>query len=157
MTDLLVKLYELFEVKPYLESLQKEGIKIRRAMAYEKHQVVEWVQNIFGKGWASECDIAFSHEPISCFIAMESSNLVGFACYDCTGKNFFGPIGVAERARNRGIGRALLMTCLHAMAASGYAYAVIGGVDSKEFFEKTAGAIEIPGSSPGIYRDRLSY
>jgi len=41
------------------------------------------------------------------------------------------------------------------MYASGYAYAIVGGADKLGFYEKTIGAIEIPGSSPGIYRDRL--
>ncbi len=64
-------------------------------------------------------------------------------------------MGVAEQARNRGIGKALLLSALDAMSHIGYAYAIIGGVDSAEFYIKTAGAVEIPGSSPGIYRDRL--
>jgi GNAT superfamily N-acetyltransferase len=155
MPDLLVKLYELPDARPHIDELQKEGINIRKAMAYEKHQVVEWVEVNFGSGWASECDVGFSNSPVSCFIATESKKIIGFACYDSAAKNFFGPMGVAEKARNRGIGKALLLSCLHAMYASGYAYAVVGGVDALGFYEKTIGAIEIPGSSPGIYRDRL--
>ena len=34
--------------------------------------------------------------------------------------------------------------CLHAMGAAGYAYAVVGGVKSPEFYARTVGAIEIP-------------
>jgi hypothetical protein len=42
------------------------------------------------------------------------------------------------------------------MAASGYAYAIIGGGDGAgRFYADSVGAIEIEGSSPGIYRDRL--
>jgi hypothetical protein len=43
------------------------------------------------------------------------------------------------------------------MAAGGYAYAIIGGVDATMalFYEKKVNAALIPGSSPGIYRDRL--
>lgn len=155
MPDLLVKLYELPDVKPYVDKLQTEGINVRRAMAYEKHQVVKWVEDNFGQGWASECDIAFSRNPVSCFIAVENRSVIGFACYDSAAKNFFGPIGVAEHARSRGIGGALLLSALDAMSQIGYAYAIIGGVGSAEFYVTTVGAIEIPGSSPGIYRDRL--
>ncbi len=153
MTDLLVKLYDLPNVEPYLTKLRSEGIIVRRVMSYEKHRAIQWIKDNFSGGWASECDIAFSSRPISCFIATENDKVVGFACFDCTCRNFFGPMGVIEYARDRGIGRALLLACLHAMAASGYAYAIIGGVDATEFYEKTVGAIPIPGSSPGIYRD----
>jgi predicted N-acetyltransferase YhbS len=65
-------------------------------------------------------------------------------------------MGVAVEARGRGIGGALLLACLHAMAAAGYAYAIIGGVGNADIYRKVAGAVEIAGSTPGIYRDRLT-
>ncbi|MEX1312903.1 MAG: GNAT family N-acetyltransferase, partial [Desulfotignum sp.] len=65
------------------------------------------------------------------------------------------PTGVDVENRGTGIGKALLLSCLHAMAARGYAYAVIGGAGPTEFFVKAAGALPIAGSTPGIYRDRL--
>ena len=150
MADLLVKLYELPPGEATLP-----GTTVRRAMAYEKHLVIEWARANFGEGWASECDVAFGNQPISCRIAVERGEVVGFACYDATCRGFFGPIGVAGGARRRGIGRALLLSTLHAMSAAGYAYAVVGGAGEPEFYTQTVGAIEIPGSTPGIYRDRL--
>ena len=54
-----------------------------------------------------------------------------------------------------GIGRALLLRSLAAMRAEGYAYAVIGGVGPQEFYKKCVGAMLIPDSVPGIYRDFL--
>jgi GNAT superfamily N-acetyltransferase len=124
-------------------------------MAYEKHVVVEWVGEHFGSAWASECDVAFSNRPISCHIATESGRILGFACYDATCRGFFGPIGLIEAMRGHGIGRSLLLSCLHAMAAVGYAYAVVGGVQDMEYYARAVRAIEIRGSAPGIYRDRL--
>ncbi len=155
MPDLLVKLYDLPDIVPHIQKLQEEGVHVRTSMAYEKHQVVQWVLANFGQGWASECDVSFSNSPITCFIATENARIVGFACYDSTAKNFFGPIGVAENCRNRNIGETLLLSCLKASASAGYRYSIIGGVESVEFYKKTAGAIEIPGSSPGIYGERL--
>jgi GNAT superfamily N-acetyltransferase len=155
MPDLLVKLYERPDVKPQVDKLRTEGINVRKAMAFEKRQVVEWVEDNFGQGWSSECDISFSNHPTTCFIATENSRIIGFACYDTTAKNFFGPMGVAKQARNRGVGKALLLSALDAMSHLGYAYAIIGSADSIGYYRKAAGAIEIPGSSPGIYRDRL--
>lgn len=33
----------------------------------------------------------------------------------------------------------------------GYGYAIVGNAGPTEFFRKVVGAIEIPGSEPGIY------
>jgi predicted N-acetyltransferase YhbS len=54
-----------------------------------------------------------------------------------------------------GLGKALLFKSLEALRDLGYAYAIIGGVGPKEFYAKACGAIEIPGSDPGIYTDLL--
>ena len=67
----------------------------------------------------------------------------------------FGPAGVREDYRGRAIGKALLLTTLHAMAAQRYAYAVIGWAGPVEFYMKTVGAILIEGSEPSIFRGLL--
>ena len=152
---MLVKLYDLPEVAPLVRDLAQRGIVIRHAMPYEKLQTVNWVLTTFGDGWAGECDVAFIHQPASCFIATEGGAIIGFACYDSTCKDFFGPTGVAEEKRGLGVGKALFLSCLHAMAAAGYAYAIIGGAGPTEFYASAAGATIIEGSEPGIYRDRL--
>ena len=156
MADLLVRLYDLPGAAPELNLLACRRIVIRRAVAYEKQAVVQWVKHRFGTGWAGECDVAFSRVPVSCFIATDSGHIAGFACHDVTCLNFFGPLGVDEKYRGTGIGKALLLSCLHAMAEKGYAYAVIGGAGPTEFFVKAAGAQPIAGSTPGIYQDRLT-
>jgi len=155
MSDFLVKLYDLSERDSGVVAQNMGECILRPGMAYEKHQILAWVERMFGQAWASEADIAFGNRPISCFIATERGELLGFACYDVTCRGFFGPLGVAEGARGRGIGKALLLACLQAMASAGYAYAVVGGVTAPEFYVKTVGAIEIPDSTPGIYRNRL--
>ena len=154
--DRLVRLYDLPPAESHLKILLKKGVIVRTAMAYEKTQTVAWVRDKFSAGWADEASVAFSNHPVSCFIATEKDEIIGFACYESTCRNFFGPIGVAEHIRGHGIGKALLLSCLHAMAASGYAYAIIGGGDgARKFYAETVGAIEIEGSSPGIYPGRL--
>ncbi|PTR08965.1 acetyltransferase (GNAT) family protein [Nitrosospira sp. Nsp5] len=155
MADLFVKLYDLPRMESNLKSSRHEGVHLRHAMAYEKHQVVNWVREHFSMGWASECDVAFSNRPISCHIATEDGAILGFACYDSISRGMFGPIGVIESARRQGIGRGLLLSSLYSMVAAGYAYAVIGGASSLEFYQRVVNVIEIPDSSPGIYIDRL--
>jgi hypothetical protein len=85
-------------------------------------------------------------------IAVTDGQLVGFACHDSSCRNFFGPIGIDPLFREKGIGRALLLVTLEAMALVGFAYAIIGHAGPTKFFEKCVGAISIPGSTPGIYR-----
>jgi len=155
MPDLLVKLYTLPPLEPVLQEVQQKGFVVRRAKTPERHIVVSWVDRHFSKAWASECETAFSRSPISCFLALQQQEIVGFACYEVTMKNFFGPTGVLEPYRGQGLGKALLLACLHAMAAEGYAYAIIGGVGPVEFYQKTVGAVVIEGSDPGIYQGLL--
>jgi ribosomal protein S18 acetylase RimI-like enzyme len=63
---------------------------------------------------------------------------------------------VAADSQKRGVGTALLLRCLHAMAENGYAYAILGASDAAAgFYSRVMDLFEIPASSPGIYRDRL--
>lgn len=155
MGDMLVKLYDL----PEMESVQafeaRTGITIRRAIAPEKHAVSEWVGKHFRPAWVSECEVAFARSPVTCLIATENGKMLGFACYDATTKGFFGPTGVDEQERGRGIGKILLQYALYLMRLEGYGYAVIGGAGPTEFYSKTVGAIAIPDSEPGVYRGML--
>jgi len=155
MPDMLVKLYELPDVSSLIGTLKERGIVIRTAMPYEKHIVTHWVRRTFGRAWESECEVAFSNHPVSCFLATEASEVIGFACYDSTCLNFFGPTGVEKSKRGLGIGKALFLSCLYAMRAKGFAYAIVGSTGLTEFYAKAAGAIAIEGSKPGIYRDQL--
>ncbi|MEX2578495.1 MAG: GNAT family N-acetyltransferase [Verrucomicrobiales bacterium] len=156
MGDLLVKLYELPEAAESLRRASASGYRISRPLAPEKRLVTEWVENHFGSRWAGEAEMAFSGHPITCFVAMDgSSRLVGFACYDVTFRGFFGPAGVGEKHRGKGIGTALMLRSFHAMAESGYAYAVIGQSGADAYFKRTVGAIPVEGSDPGPYRARL--
>lgn len=155
MPDMLVKLYELPPLEPFLAKVRALGVEIRKPIGPEKHVITQWVADHFSKGWASEVEMALVNRPVSCFIAVRERKLLGFACYDATVPDFFGPTGVAEAARGQGIGAALLLACLHDMRAKGYAYAIIGGAGPTPFYAKVVGAVEIPASTPGIYRDYL--
>jgi len=156
MPDYLVKLYDIPPLAPALERVKAAGYDLRRALPPEKKFVIDWVRSNFSEYWASECDVSFSRQPVSCFIVTRDNAVAGFACYDSTCKAFFGPTGVSEQARGGGLGGALLLACLHAMWNEGYGYAVIGsGGGAEDFYRKVANATPIEGSSPGIYRGML--
>jgi GNAT superfamily N-acetyltransferase len=154
MRDMLVRLYAIPSVEEALAGCAKRGVTIRRALSPERLAVVDWVRAQFASS-AAEAETAFAQVPVTCFIALRDMEILGFACYDVTCRNFFGPEGVAPAERGRGIGRALLLCALHAQRARGYAYAIIGGVGPAQFYEKAVGAIAIPGSTPGVYAGML--
>jgi predicted GNAT family acetyltransferase len=155
MIDMLVRLYDLPERETLYRRVAEEGVLLRRPGAYEKHLVSDWVAKNFSTKWVSEVEVAFSRQPVSCFIATRDKEILGFACYETTCKGYFGPTGVGESARGKGVGKALLFKALEGLREMGYAYGFIGGVGPREFYERACGAVEIPGSDPGIYRDIL--
>ena len=154
MIDMLVRLYDLPDSSALYAGVAANGVTLRRARAFEKHTVAAFART-FSEKWASEVDVALGRQPVACFVATRDKQILGFACYDTTMRGFFGPTGVAEEARGLGIGKALLFKSLESLRDTGHAYAIIGGVGPREFYEKTCGAIEIPGSDPGIYGDLL--
>ncbi|MGQ8875799.1 GNAT family N-acetyltransferase [Paenibacillus sp. TSA_86.1] len=155
MSDMLVALYRLPEQDSGLEKLKAASIVIRRAIAPEKQQVLNWVKTHFNQPWVDECDVAFARQPVTCYIALEHGKMIGFACYEATCRNFFGPTGVSPDARGKGVGTALLLASMHAMRADGYGYAIIGSAGPMDFYKRTLGAVEIENSTPGIYEGML--
>jgi GNAT superfamily N-acetyltransferase len=155
MSDLLVKLYEIEPDTAFISEQASLGISIRKPIGPEKRFIVAWVGRHFPGPWASEADVALSRVPGGCFIAASEDTLLGFACYDATALGYFGPIGVLEEYRGKRTGTALLLACLLDMKWKGYGYAIVGHSGASPFFEKAANAVEIPDSSPGIYRHCL--
>lgn len=151
MPDMLVRLYDLPDPEPYYRRAEEADVTVRRAEPWERSRFRTFVEGQFGSRWADEAETAFFRQPITAFVALAEGNIVGFAAYECTRRGYLGPMGMREELRGRGIGAALLLRCLEAMADMGYAYAVIGGVGPAEFYQKVCGAFLIPGSERGIY------
>jgi hypothetical protein len=129
-----------------------------------------WIVRHFSPGWAAGTEFAINRSPGSFFIAVLKSppepdrtnpydlppeRLVGFACYDTSNRGMFGPMGVQKEFEGRGIGQALLLSCLHAMKEEHYAYAIIGWAGPVDWYAKVVGATVIPDSEPGPFRGRL--
>lgn len=159
--DMLVKLYAI--EYSFNANLPPEGIEIKKAFIGDKNAILDFVKEFRGGGvaWVYECEYALFNNPITCFIAVQSKKIIGFSCYDATAKGFFGPMGVNESCRRKGVGRELLLRALFSMKESGYAYAVIGWVadNAIDFYKKTVNAIEIEDSPPhgSIYKNSLKF
>ncbi|TMB93858.1 MAG: GNAT family N-acetyltransferase [Chloroflexi bacterium] len=151
MPDMLVRLYDLPDPRPYYEAAAGRGFTVRRAEPWEREALPCFVRDHFNPPWAAETARAFNHTPITAYVAVRGPQLAGFAVYECTRRGFFGPTGVREEDRGNGLGAALLFRCLESMREMGYAYAVIGGVGPAAFYEKVCGAFIIPGSDISVY------
>ncbi len=148
---MLVRLYRLPPLGEALERMEQQGITLRRAQPYEQRLVTGFIERHFSAAWADETSVAFSRQPVTAFIAVADERIVGFGAYECTRRGFFGPTGVSEEFRGKGIGYALLLACLHGMWEMGYAYAIIGGAGPVDFYRRAVNAEVIEDSVPGIY------
>ena len=156
MPDLLVNLLKL----PALETTSLESDKarfvVRRAQPFEMTRVRELIERELSVAWADEVSVGFGNKPVSVFIAIAEGEVVDFAAYECTRRGFFGPTGVIEKMRGRGIGKTLLLAALWGLREMGYVYGIIGCAGPVEFYERTVGATVIPDSGSSIYMNLLS-
>lgn len=154
-SDMLVKLYEIEDdaAAGIVRSLAEKGVKIKRAMPPDLDKIVSFVREHFGGGWAGECTAGILKG--GCWIAEKDKEVVGFACYNATMPDYFGPTGVREDLRNMGIGKALLLKSLLSLKEMGYAYAIIGWAGPEDFYRRCVGATSIPGSIPASYHNMI--
>ena len=123
MPDMLVKLYDLPEDAQTARP-RDESVQIRRAMAPDKFRVVEWVKEHSGLSAAGECDVCFARPAVSCFIATRGKKILGYACYDATAPDFFGPTRVLDAASQPCVRRATPMQSSAAWARRSFTKSV---------------------------------
>jgi ribosomal protein S18 acetylase RimI-like enzyme len=152
MHDMLVKLYDIPDDWSFVGKMEEQEITVRKPIGPEHQLIVRWVKEKFHGAWSSEMQNALANRPVSCFVAVKNKAMIGFACYDATALGFFGPTGVEGKYRGKGVGKALLLACLLDMKLKGYGYAIIGGVGPADYYKKTVNAVDIPDSSPGLWK-----
>ena len=155
MPDLLVNLLKLPPLEPLLNELGGQGINVRRAQPFEITHVRLFIEENFSIAWADEVSVGFACKPVTVYIATRNARVIGFAGYECTRRSFFGPTGVVESERGRGIGKALLIASLWGLRELGYVYAIIGRAGPVEFYQEAVAAVVIHDSEPGVYTDLL--
>jgi GNAT superfamily N-acetyltransferase len=105
--------------------------------AHDRELVLEFIEREFGSIWRFEAS-----RGRAIFYAADAGEIVGFSTHDANnrGLGFFGPTGVAESMRGKGIGRHLLLASMADLRKSGYTRVVIPWTDSIDFYRKTCGA-----------------
>ncbi|MDR2703984.1 MAG: GNAT family N-acetyltransferase [Cellulomonadaceae bacterium] len=158
MTDMIVPLMHL-DYQPD-QKLIDDGFVIRRAHIVDKKKILDFVSANFNRSasWMAETEMGLHQSPPTVFVASKGQQIVGFSCYNTTGKGFFGPVGVDPAFRGLNLGKELLLVGLDGLKNDGYAYGIIGWVSGTKFYADQCGAIEIPGSEPqnSIYANVLS-
>ena len=154
MADMLVKLYNIPCSHDIEENLSKSGIRIKKALAPDRSRIIAFSRTCAKDDYSDEVKDAFSNNPITCYIATREKEIIGFACYEATCRNFFGPMAVLESERKKGVGKALLLKALESMRELGYAYAIIGwpANSAVSFYKRCVDAIMIDESSSGVYK-----
>ena len=154
MADMLVKLYNIPHSHDIEVNLFKSGIRIKKALAPDRSRIIAFSRTCAKDDYSDEVRAAFSNNPVTCYITTREKELIGFACYEATARNFFGPMAVLESERKKGVGKALLLMALESMRELGYAYAIIGwpANSAVSFYKKCVDAIMIDESSSGVYK-----
>lgn len=157
MADMLVKLFDLPSPAESERALSGQDIRIVRALAPDRSRIAQFAKTCGGQDYSDEVLSAFANNPVTCYIAVRGKELIGFACFEATARDFFGPMAVSEEYRGRGVGKALLLRSLWSMKEMGYGYAIIGWPTRRAvpFYEKCAGAVMIEDDSLGIYRQMI--
>lgn len=117
-----------FQMPPEIEELarlraREDGISVRPVQPADLPELIPFIADRFGWDW-----FRFAQEHLSalfgpgsdeiCFlVAAQGERIVGY-CQQR--RERFGPFGVAEELRGKGIGRLLLFRCLSTMLAKGF-------------------------------------
>jgi GNAT superfamily N-acetyltransferase len=115
---------------------------VRRPRHDEAERVLAFVERDFGRIWRFEAAKAFTRDVSPAFISEENGEVNGFAVHDINnrGIGWFGPTGVSESMRGRGVGGKLLLASLADLQTLGYTRAVIPWTAALEFYRKVCGA-----------------
>ena len=132
-----------------LEAIDRAGIYTQREHRTPE-RILGWIDDTFGGTWSSEANAGAS------WYASDAAGLAGFCSYAPHGLRYawlrdwqqrpavgiFGPLGVAERARGRGLGRALLHAGMFGLRERGYRQALVPAVSPElvPFYERNANA-----------------
>ena len=128
------------------------GIRFRRATAADRDWLHEGVArelaypapgSHLGRRWAYLATLGLGHPPAAVQVAEETASdaFLGFGATHVARWGVLGPMGVAERARGRGVGAVLLKRCLRDLRANGFEQGEIYSVGPIAFYAKTVQAV----------------
>lgn len=121
---------------------KNQGYEIMVASQEDKNDIKNFLTGEFSKSWFIEISAVFKKGAkgiLSILKDKQTDDLVGFAAINCTNENWFGPMGVSERLRGRGLGSILLLHNLYHARKAGLERIVIPWAD-EGFYKRVIGA-----------------
>lgn len=119
------------------------GYEICRITAQQIEPTAIMVERDFSVGWAFEIRRAAANAPAGVFLALvqETRELVAFAAHDGNnhGLGSFGPAGTLDAHQGKGLGAALLLSCLLDIRDAGHTHAEVAWIGPRAFYDKIAG------------------
>ncbi len=144
----------IFNLTVSLNAIDKKPVRNKHGYIYERVQpkdfkkTFEFVKQHFPNNtWADEVNFSFKLQPPSTFIAKDENNeIVGWATHSQFFPGSFGPTGVNELLRGKGIGTELFLWCLWDIKQKGLDRCEIMWVEGNtvKFYSKTFGAYISP-------------
>ncbi len=121
---------------------ERQGYRILRLPKERLETDAATIAEVFSQGWAFEMRRS-QHICDGVHVAIEAATgvLAGFAAHDGNnaGRGWFGPTGILEPHRGRGLGAALLMACLLDVREAGHVRCQVAWIGPREFYDKIAG------------------
>lgn len=118
------------------------GYALLRLSSEHIETLMVQVRQTFSEGWAFEVARS-ARQSQGVHIAVERSTgmLAAFAAHDGNnaGLGWFGPTGTMPAHRGRGLGGALLMSCLIDIQSVGLSHCQVAWIGPRDFYEKIAG------------------
>ena len=128
-----------FKASATTQNLEWNGshAETRGARSDRRDDVLHFIERHFGAIWRFEA----SHAETIFHVEVDGE-IAGFATHEANnrGLGFFGPTGVAEQYRGRGLGRDLLLASLAELQRRGFDRVVIPWTDAIDFYQKACGA-----------------
>jgi GNAT superfamily N-acetyltransferase len=122
------------------KSLKSKGITTRLATRADREQLVEWVGAHFSPFWKNETEHGLARsEPIVAIAKGKNNNVLGFATCNGVAPGRFGPAGVDEHGRGKGIGTVLLFDAFDAMKRARQKRATVHWTDHLFYYTQVPG------------------
>ena len=129
-------------------AVDKGGYKYERVQPKDFEEAFNFVKQHFSDGtWPEEVQFSFKFTPPTTFIAKDAKNaIVGWSTHSLFFPGSFGPTGVLESLRGKGIGNELLLWSLWDIKQNGLETCEIMWVtgDTVKFYSKAIGAYISP-------------
>lgn len=132
-----------FHVPKRVLRINTGPLVIRRAGQEYRETVFKWIKTEFSVFWAYEADASFKYANPKLWLAEENNKIIGFSVYGTLEPHWFGPIGVSNEARSRGIGSILLFNCLRSLREEGQRHAVVPWTNHLFFYTQVPGITRV--------------